>query len=407
MDTLERARRYLARLPVAVSGQGGHKTTFRAACALVQGFALAEADALSLLREWNGGCQPPWSESELQHKVTSAMAAASSKPRGYLAGERSEVAPTGTTTKHKTPASKPTPQKPKFIPATLKRIAGLLPQADPQFVKDRSPLRPDTQTPATFLQRLYRLGERVIVFDVFRSQGRHVCECIKPPYDAGCLDHLIHGCPKGVWFLCNPVDGEFHPNPRLGGKRSRRSEESVTSWRYLLLESDDAEPADWLAALVQMPLRIAAIYTSGDRSIHALVRLDAASKPEWDAIARKLKPLLTVIGADTKSTTAVRLTRLPGCHRGQSGPPAPKLRPPRRRWDQSPLEFDAISDPIWMPPPEPQSDPRRVWTGGTLQELLYLDPNPIGEPICRKPTRQEIHARWLAGFRAQPQEETP
>lgn len=407
MDTLDRARRYLGRLPVAVSGQGGHKATFRAACVLVHGFALGEADAMSLLREWNQGCQPPWSEGELAHKVTSAVATASTRPRGYLAGNQSSVTPGAGRLPRKPVPTKPAPRSLQFIPATLKRIAALRPEVDALFVKDRSPLRPDTQTPASFLQRLYRPGERVIVFDVFRSQGRHVCECVAPPYDAGCLDHLRHGCPDGVWFLCNPVDGRFHPNPRLGGKRSRRSEESVTSWRYMLLESDDAEPADWLAALAQMPLRIAAIYTSGDRSIHALVRLDAASKPEWDAVARKLKPLLTVIGADTKSTTAVRLTRLPGCHRGQSGPPAPKLRPPRRRWDQSPLEFDAIGDPIWNPPPEPQPDPRLVWTGGTLQELLYLDPDPDGEPICRKPTRREIHARWLAGFPARTQEEAP
>ena len=58
MKTLERARGYLAKLPVAVSGQGGHKATFRAASVLVHGFALGKDEALSVLREWNRGCQP-------------------------------------------------------------------------------------------------------------------------------------------------------------------------------------------------------------------------------------------------------------------------------------------------------------------------------------------------------------
>jgi len=88
----------------------------------------------------------------------------------------------------------------------------------------------------------------------------------------------------------------------------------VTAWRYLLLESDKAEARPWLAALVQMPLRIAAIYTSGRRSIHALVRVDATSKADWDAKARQLKAGLEILGADPSAMTAVRLTRLPGCY---------------------------------------------------------------------------------------------
>lgn len=71
-DVVERARQYLATIPPAVSGQGGHNTTFRAACKLVCDFALDPDTALTLLREWNETCQPPWSEAELQHKIESA-----------------------------------------------------------------------------------------------------------------------------------------------------------------------------------------------------------------------------------------------------------------------------------------------------------------------------------------------
>lgn len=84
---LQRARAYLAKLPAGISGSGGHAATFRAALALVRGFALDRDEALALLVEdFNPRCVPPWSRRDLVHKVESAAAAASSKapPLGYL-----------------------------------------------------------------------------------------------------------------------------------------------------------------------------------------------------------------------------------------------------------------------------------------------------------------------------------
>jgi hypothetical protein len=71
-DVIERARRYLAALPSAVSGQHGDVTTFRACCRLVRGFLLDDAHALALIREWNARCEPPWSERELIDKLRRA-----------------------------------------------------------------------------------------------------------------------------------------------------------------------------------------------------------------------------------------------------------------------------------------------------------------------------------------------
>lgn len=384
LHPLDLAQEYLRQCPPAISGQHGHTATFRVACALVRGFGLAEAQALTAMREWNQRAEPPWSEAELLYKIRSAL---HSSPRS-VAGVVTVRMPglRVSATRH---------CQVEFKPNTLARIAAKKPEVDFNFLRERSPVCPACQTPATFLLRLYQPGENVLVFDIFESQGRHVCQCVEPPCDTRSLDHLIHGCHDGVWFLCNPVDGEFHPNPRLGGKRSRRSEEAVTAWRYLVVESDHADARDWLAALVQMPLRIAAIYTSGGRSIHALVRLDATSKLNWDAKAARLKPMLTVLGADPAAMTAVRLTRLPGCYRGEDGPPAPKLAPVRKRWVDEPLRYAANGDPIWTPD-EPVTKPvEPLWTGGKLQELLYLNPTPDLTPICQKPTRVEIYQRWL------------
>jgi hypothetical protein len=69
----DRARRYMQKMPPAISGQSGHNATFRVACVLVLGFGLDRTDAFDLLTEYNDGCQPPWSQQELLHKVDSAM----------------------------------------------------------------------------------------------------------------------------------------------------------------------------------------------------------------------------------------------------------------------------------------------------------------------------------------------
>lgn len=81
-DVVDRARKYLAKIPPAVSGQGGHNATFHAACSLVQGFALERGPAFSLLSEWNQSCVPPWTDKELGHKVDDALKLQSE--RGYL-----------------------------------------------------------------------------------------------------------------------------------------------------------------------------------------------------------------------------------------------------------------------------------------------------------------------------------
>lgn len=79
MNTTARARAYLAKLPPAIAGQGGHVATFAAACRLRK-FGLSEGDALEILSEWNvTHCQPKWSERALRHKLTDAFRVTSPK----------------------------------------------------------------------------------------------------------------------------------------------------------------------------------------------------------------------------------------------------------------------------------------------------------------------------------------
>jgi hypothetical protein len=81
---VDRARRYVSRVPGAVSGQGGHQATWLVALALVRGFGLPAEVAYEILAsDFNPRCEPPWSERELRHKVESAARDATAE-RGYL-----------------------------------------------------------------------------------------------------------------------------------------------------------------------------------------------------------------------------------------------------------------------------------------------------------------------------------
>lgn len=328
----ELARRYIAKAAPAVSGSGGHNQTFSVACSLIKGFDLTVDEARPLLLEYNQRCDPPWSVAELEHKLSSADGIPDERARGWLRIEPGDDRPL--------PRVAPAAIKPKaeFRDDKLQRFAvrwrSLVNTA---WLADRSQVNPYRLSPEEFLRALYP-EEKVVIFTEQKSQGQAVWP----------IDSIPVGASDGVWFLSQPVDGCYHPNARVldrdGRPRmSRRSEESVTSWRYMVIESDEARARDWMGAVVQLPLAIAALYTSGARSIHALVRVDAPLKNEWDATAQAMKPILVTLGADPKSLSAVRLTRLPGCYRGQ-----------------------------------------------VLQKLLYLNPDPKAEAIVSLPRVRNV-----------------
>lgn len=76
-EASERARLYAQTYPPAISGSDGHGVTYRLACVLVTGFGLGIDGARPILYQWNQGCQPPWSQKELEHKLTQAENAGS------------------------------------------------------------------------------------------------------------------------------------------------------------------------------------------------------------------------------------------------------------------------------------------------------------------------------------------
>jgi len=86
----KRASKYLAKMPPAIQGENGSGACFKAAIAMVRGFALPIDDALEILRtEYSPRCEPPWSEEELRHKVEDGLAKGR-VPMGALLKRRSK-----------------------------------------------------------------------------------------------------------------------------------------------------------------------------------------------------------------------------------------------------------------------------------------------------------------------------
>ncbi len=90
-ERVRRASAYLAKIPGAVSGNGGHTATFNAVAAMMFGFDLSESDVRSLIvHEYNPRCDPQWSEKEIDHKISS-VAAKCERERGYLLVDRPPI----------------------------------------------------------------------------------------------------------------------------------------------------------------------------------------------------------------------------------------------------------------------------------------------------------------------------
>ncbi len=87
-SVVERARKYLKKMPAAISGQHGSSTTLTVASRIVVGFDIPHdsPEALQLLQEYNQVCQPPWSDTELKRKLSEAdrLARDKGETRGLL-----------------------------------------------------------------------------------------------------------------------------------------------------------------------------------------------------------------------------------------------------------------------------------------------------------------------------------
>ena len=110
----------------------------------------------------------------------------------------------------------------------------------------------------------------------------------------------------GAWIRFNPLDGN-------GVKNS-----NVTDFRYALVESDDMEIEKQNALLRELELPIAVLVYSGKKSLHAIVKIEAADYPEYRKRVDYLYDICEKNGMaiDKQNRNPSRLSRMPGCIRG-------------------------------------------------------------------------------------------
>lgn len=109
----------------------------------------------------------------------------------------------------------------------------------------------------------------------------------------------------GAWIRFNPLDGKGCGNA------------NVTEYRYALVESDVLEMDKQYPAIRDLHLPCAAVVSSGGKSVHAIVRVDAPDATEYAKRVRWLYDYCDRHGfvTDKQNKNASRLSRMPGVTR--------------------------------------------------------------------------------------------
>ncbi len=121
-----------------------------------------------------------------------------------------------------------------------------------------------------------------------------------------------HGVPQsdaGAWMRPNPVQKEG------SGKGGAVMNADPVSHRFLQVESDSISKSDQLAIFAELGLPIAAIISSGGKSWHAWLRIDAINSEEYEFKATRILAALGTLGFDKANKNSSRLSRLPTAKR--------------------------------------------------------------------------------------------
>lgn len=186
----------------------------------------------------------------------------------------------------------------------------------------------------------------------------------------------------GAWIRFNPLDGHGVGNA------------NVTEYRYALVESDTTSKEMQLSLIRELELPCAAIVDSGHKSIHAIVRVDAADVAEY---RRRVDALYDVcrkngLSVDGQNKNPSRLSRMPGVMRGGhrqalvSGPCGKASWAEWWEWVQETsddLPEDTNSDwdePIRLDPPLIGTEEEGILRQG--QKMVLAGPSKAGKSFA-------------------------
>jgi RecA-family ATPase len=309
MSITEQAQRYIDAIPSAVSGDSGHTQTFKVALALVEGFSMSAAEARPMMVDYSNRCDPPWSEREIDHKLAEAEKLCDPAKRGKLVKcgvkYQSGHKPTLST-------ARALPVTPRPAPATIKTKAARYEVSD--TIELPEPMEDGTRA---FIKAAFQEGEGVRI-----AVARTNEENKEVPKDAGVtlsreewlrkLD--THKGNPNKFLKTSERNGIFvSVNPmRIGGSKDA----DVTLYRHALLEFDNISLQEQWGIITASRIPCTAVISSGGKSIHAWVRVDAQDKYEFADRVKTLYAWFADYKPDEKNKNPSRLSRLPNCERG-------------------------------------------------------------------------------------------
>lgn len=194
---------------------------------------------------------------------------------------------------------------------------------DKNWIEGREVEEPETWDPTAqlikYLETLFESSENVgYVTASWEKDGKHLPTQGNWDRTAGQLIEQLSKCggdigsvlgdykpEAGAWIRFNPLDGKGCKN------------ENVTEYRYALVESDATDLAKQNAIIREMELPVACLVHSGKKSIHAIVRVDAANYDEYRKRVNYLYEVCKKNGLeiDTQNRNPSRLSRMPGVMR--------------------------------------------------------------------------------------------
>ena len=227
---------------------------------------------------------------------------------------------------------------------------------DPGWVEDREVKQPDRWHPAKevkrYLETLFEPNETVGLVVQSRMDDERKKYI---PRNAGmsftvseilerldtCGDDIgaaigDYNKEAGAWVRFNPLDGK-------GGKN-----ENVTEFRYALVESDTLAIEKQNALIRELQLPVAVLVYSGGKSLHAIVRIDASDYTEYRKRVNFLYKTCQKNGMsiDEQNKNPSRLSRLPGCVRGDQKQYIVDTNIGKRSWEEWQEYIESVNDAL-------------------------------------------------------------
>lgn len=145
----------------------------------------------------------------------------------------------------------------------------------------------------------------------------------------------------GAWIRFNPMDGKGCKN------------ENVAEFRYALVESDAMDLEQQNAIIRELELPVACLVFSGKKSLHAIVRVDAADYNEYRKRVDYLYSVCQKNGLkiDTQNKNPSRLSRMPGVTRNGKRQYIVDTNIGKANWNEWHEWIEGINDDL----PDPES----------------------------------------------------